>query len=78
VSGAERDLWAAEGYSPQKETAAALKRTVNAMGVVFFVLFWMLVIFLVTVTSTPYGRTWAMGLLDNFFSYFRYLFLGPG
>lgn len=78
VSGAERDLWAAEGYSPQKEAAAALKRTVNAMGVVFFVLFWMLVIFLVTVTSTPYGRTWAMGLLDNFFSYFRYLFLGPG
>lgn len=78
VSGAERDLWSAEGNSPQKEAAAALKRTVNAMGVVFFVLFWMLVIFLVTVTSTPYGRAWAMGLLNNFFSYFHYLFIGPG
>jgi hypothetical protein len=76
VSGAQRDLWIAEGKSTEDKAPDAA-RVFSALGVFFFVLFWMLVIFLVTVTSTPYGSAWAMGLLDGFMGYIRYLFLGP-
>lgn len=78
VSGAHRDQWSAEGASSAKKAdVQSIKRTMNLMGIVFFVLFWVAVIFLVTVTSTPYGRTWAMGLWEGLLHYFRTLFLGP-
>jgi hypothetical protein len=78
VSGAHRDLWTAEGgAAANKADEKVIKRTMNFMGIALFVMFWMAVIFMVTVTSTPYGRTWAMGLWDGFLHYLRTLFLGP-
>jgi hypothetical protein len=78
VSGAQRDQWTAESAAAAKlPEALAIKSTMNLMGVALFVLFWILVIFLITVTSTSYGQAWAMGLVNGFLDYLRALFLGP-
>jgi hypothetical protein len=75
VKGAHRDQWFADG----KSEAAKPKKppAINAFSVMMFVLFWIALIFLVTVTSTPYGQAWVMGILDTIMGYFRFLFFGP-
>jgi hypothetical protein len=78
VTGPDRNTWLPEDGKSKPDNDFAALKTLNVMGILLFVTFWMLVIFLVTVTSTPYGRSWVMGLMDGLMQYFKTLFFGPG
>jgi hypothetical protein len=78
VINRETGKWLAEpaaGMAPEKKTES----TVSAGGtwaIILFVLFWVVLIFTIAVTSTPFGKAWATRMWSDAITWVQYLIPG--
>jgi hypothetical protein len=74
--GRELLEWSPEGKSAPSDPTGR-SPWLYWMTILTFVMFWVAVIFVLTVSSTPYGRAWLFGLGEGFIGWLASIFIAP-